>query len=64
MTAKPLEPHEDLCQYYLTGYCACNIIYQVIVQEDFKKSECMQIAYEQGYQDAMIDMQRDNDVIL
>jgi hypothetical protein len=53
-----------LCQYYLTGYCACNIIYAVIVQEDFKKAECMQIAYDQGYQDALIDMQRDDNAVL
>lgn len=61
MTAKPMEPHEELCQYYLTGYCACKIIYAVIVQEDFKKAECMQTAYEQGYQDAILNMQWNKD---
>ena len=41
MTIKPLTQHENLCQFYLTGYCACNIICK---------------AYSQGYQDAIDDM--------
>lgn len=45
---KPIDPHHDLCQYYLTSCCSCNIIEK---------------AYKRGYENACIDMQRDNNVV-
>lgn len=45
-----ISDHEELCPAFSDPEkeCCCEIIYTVIVQEDFKKTECIQIAFDEG----------------
>jgi hypothetical protein len=45
-----INDHEELCPASINPKkdCICEIIYRVIVEEDYKKSECIQIAFDEG----------------
>ena len=45
-----INDHEELCPSFsdLNKECVCDIIYQIIVEEDIKKTECIQIAFDEG----------------
>jgi flagellin-specific chaperone FliS len=47
---KNTESHDPMCPYVSdqSRSCACELIYLILVEEDLKKSECMQVAYEAG----------------
>jgi hypothetical protein len=45
-----ISDHEELCPAFSDPNkdCVCEIIYRIIVEEDFKKTECIQIAFDEG----------------
>jgi hypothetical protein len=45
-----MNDHEELCPASINPKkdCICEIIYKIIVEEDFKKTECIQIAFDEG----------------
>jgi hypothetical protein len=45
-----INDHEELCPAFSDPKkdCVCEIIYKIIVEEDYKKSECIQIAFDEG----------------
>ena len=51
-----ISDHEELCPAFSNAEkdCVCDIIYQIIVEEDYKKTECVQISFDEG-----IDFQKE-----
>ena len=45
-----ISDHEELCPAFSNAEkdCVCDIIYQIIVEEDYKKTECIQISFDEG----------------
>jgi hypothetical protein len=52
-----INDHEELCPAFNNSEkdCICDIIYRIIVEEDFKKTECIQIAFDEG-----VDFKKEN----
>ena len=45
-----MSDHEELCPAFNSPEkdCVCEIIYRIIVEEDYKKTECIQISFDEG----------------